>query len=250
MKLTKNYKIKPFSDPDDFIDLRNKNSSKNISNNSTYVTRSENHTIQIYGKTYGANKYESTIFCVALNRIKNPEEHITLFQIIEGNLKELPERSKKIIEPLGIELISSNEELERKVISTDDNLRSPRYTYNLLVKLGLKKCAFCGCEIPEIIQGAHIWPVSSIKNDQTISKDKKIKYATDGDNGIWLCENHHKLFDEEIISIDQHGIIFQNKRFEDINVDYVNHTTPVRKLDENIFNKRFKCYLSKRYGQT
>ena len=62
----------------------------------------------------------------------------------------------------------------------------------------------CHCEIPEIIEGAHIWPVSIIKK-QPIPFNEQFAHAISGDNGIWLCENHHKLFDENIIKFDNKG---------------------------------------------
>lgn len=56
--------VMPFNTVDDVILARNINKEKNKSNNSSYVTKSHNHVIQIYGKTYGANKYETTLFCI------------------------------------------------------------------------------------------------------------------------------------------------------------------------------------------
>ena len=63
--------------------------------------------------------------------------------------------------------------LEESEFRENNSLRSPRYIYNLLEKLGDKKCALCECEIPQIIQGAHIWPVADIKMNNNINQDEK-----------------------------------------------------------------------------
>ncbi len=62
-------KIMPFITAEDLITARDANRSKNSSNNSTYITYAENHTMQIYGKVYGANKYETFFICIALFNI-------------------------------------------------------------------------------------------------------------------------------------------------------------------------------------
>ncbi len=58
-----------------------------------------------------------------------------------------------------------------------------------------------------MVEGAHIWPVADIKRAHYLSMDSKIECATDGDNGIWACENHHKMLDEDLLNIDLSGII-------------------------------------------
>lgn len=68
---------------------------------------------------------------------------------------------------------------------------------------GAKKCAWCNCNVPEIIEGAHICPVYKIKGEKSISNEDRRKAAVDGDNGIWLCRNHHRLFDSGIVTINE-----------------------------------------------
>ena len=87
-------------------------------------------------------------------------------------------------------------------------MRSPHYIYNLFNKLGNKRCALCNCHIPELIQGAHIWPVADIRSAYMMSFEEKLCHATSGDNGLWLCKNHHKLFDSKIINFDENGELF------------------------------------------
>ena len=238
--------LHPFNSVEDVIAARNVNRERNQSNNSSYVTKSNNHVIQIFGKTYGANKYETTLFCIAFSRISASK--IELYQICEQDLKAIPQRCADVINSLGnVKIIQTDLTMERNHFEKDDSLRSPRYIYNLLAKLGAKKCALCGCEIPELIQGAHVWPVAAIKREAGISLEQKLKYATDGNNGIWLCENHHKMLDEDIIMIDKTGDIRHSADMIGVNADFINWSTPTRKLTPHIMTDSFVMYLEKRY---
>jgi hypothetical protein len=183
--------INPFNTVSDIIAQRDLNRGRNSGNASSYVTIDENDTLQIFGKTFGANKYETTLLCLAIHKIT--PYSMELYEIQEGNLVRLPQDARNVIVNLGIRVFASDLVLEKAEFETNDSLRSPTYIYNLLEKLGEKKCSLCDCEIPQIIQGAHIWPVASIKRANNVNIDTKIQYAIDGDNGLWLCNNHHKL---------------------------------------------------------
>lgn len=191
--------VSPFNTVSDIIAQRDLNRGRNRGNASSYITVDENDTLQIFGKTYGANKYETTLLCIASHKITSYS--MELYEIQEGNLKKLPQDARNVIVNLGINVITSDLVLEREEFETNNSLRSPTYIYNLLEKLGEKKCSLCNCKVPQIIQGAHIWPVASIKRADNLSIDLKIQYATDGDNGLWLCNNHHKLFDINMLYI-------------------------------------------------
>lgn len=236
--------IVPFISVDDMIAAKDKNRGKNSSNNSTYITLSGDRVPQIYGKTYGASKYETTLFAVALYQLVGAG--IDLFEIQEKNLKELPARSLEVIESLGIRVIPTSITMERNEFEKNNSLRSPRYTYNLLVRHGAKKCAFCHCEIPEIIQGAHVWPVADIKTYGGLCEDEKIEYATDGDNGLWLCENHHALFDKGLIEIEADGCLKVEKKLNSSARSFINAITPVKQLPSNVLTKGFLFYLDRR----
>jgi predicted restriction endonuclease len=239
--------LRSFNSVEDIILARNVNRERNQSNNSSYVTKGGNHVIQIYGKTYGANKYETTLFCVAFSRLSNNK--IELYQICEQDLKAIPQRCADVINSLGnVSIIQTDLKMERSSFEKEDSLRSPRYIYNLLSRLGAKKCAFCDCEIPELIQGAHIWPVAKIKREAGISLEQKLNYATDGNNGIWLCENHHKMLDEDIITIDVTGAIRHNPEIAGKNMDFIKWSTPVKRLKPHVMTGLFITYLTKRYG--
>jgi hypothetical protein len=238
-------RIQPFSTITDIINSRDMNRGRNPSNNSTYLTQGSGGEVQIFGKTYGASKYETTLLSVAAWHLTSVQ--IELYQIIEHGLTVLPKSSKQAIESLGrIKLIASDLRLERSEFIHKDSLRSPLFTYNLLAKLGAKKCSLCECEIPELIQGAHIWPVAEIKKKRGVNIEEKIRWATDGDNGIWMCENHHKMLDANLIVIDEEGHVSYKKDLEEANRRYLKGITPRMKLASSILNTTFIDYLQKR----
>lgn len=204
------FTITNFVTIEDMMRARDENRGTNKSNNSTYISKNGNGEYEAYCKTYGASKYESSLICYAMSKIIGRSEKIKLYEILEGNLKELPESSLQVLRKMDtVDIIKTDLTFEKRIFeeSRGNQLRSPRYQYNLLNKLGEKHCALCGCMIPDIIQGAHIWPVANIRAAKSISIDDKVRYATDGDNGLWLCENHHKLFDRNLIAIMHDGTV-------------------------------------------
>jgi predicted restriction endonuclease len=200
---------------------------------------------QIYGKTYGASKKETALMCVAVSRLARQVE---LYEICEQNLSVLPETDLEVIKNLGnVQIIQTDYAMERKEFEEYNSLRSPLFKYNLLEKLGPKKCALCDCEIPELIESAHIWPVHKIKNTPGISFERKIEYATDGDYGIWLCENHQKLFDEGFIIINSEGAVQYDGTMKDEHLKFVIWATTITAISREILTKKFCEFLAKRY---
>jgi len=237
--------ISPFTTAEDIIANKEQMRTKNKGNRSTYITKGSDNELQIYGKTYGANKYETTILCLALSEIANSK--VQLFQIGEGGLTELPQKAREVIESLGIvKIYTSNRTIEKIDFEKNNSIRSAEYVYNLLEKLGDKKCAFCGCEIPQIIQGAHIWPVADIKNDSTLSQDEKLACALDGENGLWLCQNHHKLLDTNILRISENGKIMYRSEVNKSNALFLKVITVNTQLYHKILTDKFTNYLIRR----
>lgn len=237
--------IVPFSTPEDIILHKDQMRSRNPGNRSTYLTRGSRNQLQIFGKTYGANKYETTLLCLAISEIATTD--VELYEIEEGGLTRLPQTSKDAIESLGIvQIFTSNIQIERIDFEENDSLRSASYIYNLLEKLGDKKCALCECDIPQIIQGAHIWPVAEIKRENQLSQDEKLALALDGDNGLWLCQNHHKLLDVNILRLFNDGSVKYKTTLTESQSDYVKEITEVTELPTSIVNEGFTEYLTKR----
>jgi hypothetical protein len=239
----------PFVTIEDMMRARDENRSTNKSNNSTYISKNEEGKYEAYCKTYGASKYESSLICYAMSSIIGSAAKINLYEILEGNLKELPKSSLEVLRKMNtVNIIKTDLTFEKRIFeeSSGNQLRSPRYQYNLLNKLGEKHCALCGCTIPDIIQGAHVWPVASIKANHLISIDDKVRYATDGDNGLWLCENHHKLFDRNIIAISSDGSIKYDRSLASTHIPYLQSLTENTHLSDLYLNDNFLYYVKMR----
>ncbi len=240
-------RITAFHSVEDIIFNRRINAGRNRSNNSTFITRGNAGEIEIYGKTYGANKYETSLICYALAQLWQSGQSMKLYEVLEGDLKELPESSLKVIRHMGvIDIIPTDMTLEKRIYEKENSLRSPRYTYNLFNKLGNKHCALCNCQIPELIQGAHILPVAAIKKMHGLSLEQRLNLALDGDNGLWLCENHHKMFDEGMVSFDSSGRLLVENDIDQRHKRFIDEITTNRKLPSEFLTDRFLWYLQQR----
>lgn len=239
--------VLPYRNVDDLIIDRRENQTSNSSNNSSYVSKTSDK-IQIYAKTFGASKYESTLLAIAISHIA--DRPIDLFNICEQDLTKLPQASLNTIEGLGnISMHYTSLFLDKREYlqqSDRSELRSASYTYNLFNRLGAKKCALCGCEIPEIIQGAHIWGVAQISRTPGLDDDTKFNHAVSGHNGLWLCQNHHKLFDSNIILLDNDGFVRLKDNLVTDNVAFIRSTTFRTSVDARFLSAEFKDYLAKR----
>lgn len=239
--------ILAYDNVDDLIIDRRDNQGGNSSNNSSYVSKSPD-AIQIYAKTFGANKYESTLMAVAISQIA--DRPVELYNICEKDLKKLPQPSIETFERLGnISLYYTTLFLDKHQPADESErakLRSASYLYNLYNRIGYKKCALCSCEISEIIQGAHIWGVSQISHDDNLSEEEKYTHAVSGYNGLWLCQNHHKLFDSNIIMIDDDGHIRIKDGLVAKDVAFIRNVTFKTSIDDIIMTNEFRFYISKR----
>lgn len=239
--------IAPYNNIDDLIVDRYDNQIGNSSNNSSYVSKSSD-SIQIYAKTFGANKYESTLLAIAVSHIA--DRPVELFNICEQDLKTLPKSSINTINALAnVTLFNTSLFLDKHQSANESEkakLRSASYIYNLYNRIGHKKCALCGCEIPEIIQGAHIWGVSQISHADGLDEEERFAHAVNGNNGLWLCQNHHKLFDANIIMIDSNGHVRIKDSLIAKDVAFIRNTTFMTALDDVIMTDDFIWYILKR----
>lgn len=95
----------------------------------------------------------------------------------------------------------------------------PLFRNNIRKKGIPTECVICGADDPKLLDAAHLWEVNQIKNSTLrqvndfirvnsleeiiqLSSEfsgelfyKKYYLANSGDNGVWLCKNHHKQFD-------------------------------------------------------
>ena len=76
--------------------------------------------------------------------------------------------------------------------------------------------------------------------------EAKFKHAVDGNNGLWLCQNHHKLFDSNILMLDSNGKLRIKDGLVAKDIAFIRDTTFTTSLDDSILTKEFKWYISKR----
>lgn len=152
-----------------------------------------------------------------------------------------------------------------------NDLRNQTLLRNNMLKKGMPiKCCLCGCEIDNILEAAHLWGVAEIKNasDNELNRFvglptisllldtsnkhyddifyKKYIMATAGDNAIWLCRNHHKLFDMLAYTYDESdGKLAISPKVEDSVKDFINTTKITDELEEDVFTDCTKDFLTK-----
>ena len=113
--------INAFTTIDDIIRARKENGDKNSGNNATYILKNAPHEYEIFGKTYGANKYDTSLICYAISKLAQPEDHITLYEYNEKDLKELPAASLEVLHSMGnINIVNIDDEIERKELEEND----------------------------------------------------------------------------------------------------------------------------------
>lgn len=235
------HSIVAFQSADDIIAARRINRDRNSSNNSTYITRGAHNTIQIYGKTYGASKKETVLLCLAVARLAN---NVELYEICENDLTELPAPDLEAIRQFrNVNIIPTNRTMERRLFDANPNYRSPMFTYNLFEKCGDKECAFCNCKISEIIEGAHIWSVASIRRTERLSIEERLENALNGNNGLWLCQNHHKMFDENLITLTENGIIVYSQQLSETYRTFIEQTTTKRQIAREFVTPEFSSFV-------
>lgn len=236
--------LAPFINVDELIYAKRLLREANKSNNSSYVTKTATG-VQIYAKVYGASKYESTLLAFATSKIAH--KAIDLYNVRERDLKQLPQSSRDTLKKLNINFHDTPLyfDIKHQNETQSESLRSSAYIYNLLNKIGDKRCVLCGCPIQEIVQGAHVWNVADIKRSN-LKDDDKFNAATNGNNGLWLCQNHHKLFDSNLIMIDHSGCIRIPDTIDNNSAKFIKDITLERHLGDNILNDEFLQYLDLR----
>lgn len=76
--------------------------------------------------------------------------------------------------------------------------------------------------------------------------DEKFDAATSGDNGLWLCENHHKLFDSNILQLDSKGIFSFSETLSDVEKKFAFDITKNYTLPPHILTNETIAFINKR----
>lgn len=156
----------------------------------------------------------------------------------------------------------------------NNELRNQELFKNNMRARGIQtKCCLCGCEIENILEAAHIWGIAELKKADTKTirsvisnkamqdliditsehKDddfyKKYMIANSGDNGIWLCSNHHGLFDSHYFCFDSENgkIIINTQKLQENSslIEFFNKITINRQLPNEVMSEKTKIFLSK-----
>jgi hypothetical protein len=195
---------------------------RNSSNNSTQFEMSdEENEISVYGKTYGANGRETTAICLALQKLENIP--IVVYNVNETDrthLASVDPSNEYILKYYGINIDDKIMDFDTTNKDIIAKRNAKLYHYNLLKKFHEKKCYLCGCNIEQIVQGAHIYSYTDIihSNESDEEKQKKI---VDGENGFWLCENHHKLFDSNLIYFKGNKLEINKSNLDTKDINYI-----------------------------
>lgn len=247
-------------------------------------------------KTLGAQSYDNFLTMWTLNSLADRENKKLKFLFSKEKFnfrlnqpkedvkytEDFPETITRLFDKIGINIEYENSDEMRQQLNREirqyeiakrnNNIRNQELFKNNLREKGLQtKCYLCGCEIEEILEAAHFWEISSIKNasSQTINdvlgiecmKDlindddihsnelfyKKYVLANSGENGVWLCGNHHGLFDSKIYCFDSSNgkvilkmdVESEEKAFQNFNIKYT-------QLPQEILTEKTKVFLSKR----
>ena len=87
---------------------------------------------------------------------------------------------------------------------------------------------------------------NGLPKDATL-EDKKDR-ASDSENGIWLCENHHKLFDSNLITINQEtGEVNVSNALTEKHKEFINYITTFKQIS---LSEKMKKYFELRYGNS
>lgn len=208
--------IFPFSTYKEIKNVRSLTSDRNTGNNSSYFSDTGDF-IEFFAKCYGANGKESVFMAMVVKQLT--EKKIVIYQVEDHGQRSLSAPDKEILLANGFEFgedIISEEFNRVNLDAAEKDLRDqPAFRLNLFKKYGDKKCYLCDCDIDSLIIASHIHRVTDIKNDQNISDEEKKKQIIDGDNGLWLCANHDKLFEYGLIYFDDRKLVISNRLNEE-----------------------------------
>ncbi|MCR4635197.1 MAG: HNH endonuclease [Butyrivibrio sp.] len=101
---------------------------------------------------------------------------------------------------------------------------------DLLIKK-YDRCCLCGVSNRKLLVASHMKPWSVCKPEEKL----------DVNNGLLMCPNHDKLFDQGYISFDDDGKIIISKRLSQVDCVYMNVNDGM-KIDVNDSNREYLRY--------
>lgn len=245
-------------------------------------------------KGLSAEQYDSFLNIWALSLLAEQENKTLEFLFVpetynfrlnqasgEKITKDIGKPLKRVIEKAGLNIVyettdevlqqMEKEKTQYETAKANGIIRNQELFKNNIRAKGIEtKCYLCGCEVEEILEAAHLWGVSEIKNSDAnkinnvlkiecmkdlIDKDdehsnesfyKKYMLANSGDNGIWLCANHHDLFDRNYYCFDSEFGKILVKKDVDIMIKNFLALSEYDKLLKDVMTDKTKVFLGER----
>lgn len=210
--------LSPFNSIQDLKQSRQKNSERNSKNVPTYIFEDSDEVI-IFGKSDGANLGDSILMILAINKILAGETRIlSVMPYVHNNSTK---KHTTLYSNENMKIISNAynlkvcDELRMYDKETEDDEKAEirnqnRFRINLMEKFNGQKCVLCDCQIGPLIIASHIHRITDIKKS-SLPYDKKVELAVHKDNGLWLCANHDKMFENGIITFKKDGNVVRHK---------------------------------------
>jgi len=246
--------IIPFNSIDDLRRFRVENTENATApNQPTYITMHRDRGLEVFVKTYGANKKEAVLLIHALSRIALGGSTINVYMHDEQTLSRLPVTDIRVLEELGnVELTTLDFPMERAENDEDRNIRNqPLFIRNLLERFGVHQCMFCGEGNEILVQGAHIWDIWQIRLDNTINFEQSRIHANHGENGLWLCRTHHAQFDNPRrapqLGINAEGQILVHNEVTAETVETLRQQIELPSIPQEFVTDAFAEYVTRRY---
>lgn len=238
-----NLTIKPYVSFDDWKNNQEKMRHDKPANNSSYAIEDEDGYI-LYGKLYGANGKDSAFTACQLAQIaKMNNKKLHFIQVQEHETEEISSTDRKLVEHYGVSLSEGSIILENRKNKNKSTCRKQdEFKYNLLEKFGNKKCYLCGCDIESNIIASHIHRVTDIDNSVLSEEDKRAQ-AVDAENGLWLCANHDKMFENGIITFDKKGKLVFNPSLKEHQKEFIKYITDNFQVRDDHLTDTFVKYL-------
>lgn len=246
--------IPPFNSVDDLRRFRVENTENSSApNQPTYITMHPDRGLEVFVKTYGANKKEAVLLIHALSCIAPDDSTINVYMHNEQNYDQLPATDLRVIQELeNVEVANLDFALEHAEGDEQGGIRNqPLFIRNLLERFGVHRCMFCGEDNEILIQGAHIWDIWQIRLDNTINFEQRRTHANHGENGLWLCRTHHAQFDnprrEPQLGVDGQGRILVHNDVTDEIVETLRQQIESNSIPPEFVTDAFAEYVNRRY---
>ena len=235
--------IQPYNSFRDWKNAKTSRQEYNPANNSSYAME-DNDGYTLFGKLYGANGKDSAIIACQLAEIaKKENKNLNFIQVKEHGTEKISKNDKLLLESFGVSISEGSIVLkDRQERDKSTCRKQDEFKYNLLEKYGKKKCYLCNCDIESNIIASHIHRIADIDNSNIPSEEKR-KQVVDADNGLWLCANHDKLFENGIITFNRNGELIISPLLNHNQIEYIEYITQILKIQDIHINKSFLHYL-------